>query len=231
MERASSLDYYLVLPGQDERDPTTAVEGIVVEEFTRQHDYSTTGLDSAGWTPTSGWWSSASLSRAIRTDPETLARVVPTSRREAESVYRTLGGEQLPDDAVLRTYFLDHQPIATAPPLRLGPAQPPAGFHERRVYRVLFAKDLRAEQVTSLWAAWRTPVDGTNASAASGRLEKDGDQLTWDLRRVGHTLAWCLDVTVLLSTATADAVGSTLSDLTSVLRQHGLIPVTTERFS
>ncbi|MEU7798299.1 hypothetical protein AB0B10_03415 [Micromonospora arborensis] len=231
MERVSSLDYYLVLPRQNERDPTTAVVGIVVEEFTRQHDHSTTGLDSAGWTPDSGWWSSASLSRAIRSDPETLARVVPTSRRKAEGVYHALGGGQLPDDTVLRTYFLDHQPIVNAPPLRLGPAQPPAGFHERRVYRVLFAKDLRAEQVTSLRAAWRTPVDGMSASAASGHLETDGDQLTWELRRVGHTLAWCLDVTVLLSTATADAVGAALSDLTNVLRQHGLIPVTTERFS
>ncbi|MFG1872801.1 hypothetical protein [Micromonospora arborensis] len=231
MARPSSLDYYLLLPRQDERGPTTTVEGIVVEEFTRQHDYSTTGLDSAGWTPDSGWWSSASLSRALRRDPETLARVVPTSRRKAEGVYRTLAGGQLPDDTVLRTYFLDHQPIATAPPLRLGPAQPPSGFHERRVYRILFAKDLRAEQVTSLRAAWRTPVGSTSASAASGHLEKDGDHLTWDLRRVGHTLAWCLDVTVLLSTATADAVGSTLSDLTGVMRQHGLIPVTTERFS
>ncbi|MGC4745637.1 hypothetical protein ACLQ28_08240 [Micromonospora sp. DT201] len=231
IEPPSSLDYYLVLPRRDDRDQTTAVEGIVVEEFSRHHDYSTTGLDSAGWTPDSGWWSSASLSRAIRTDPETVARVVPTSRPEAESVYRTLGGGQLPDDSVLRTYFLDHQPIANVPPLRLGPAQPPAGFHERRVYRALFAKDLRAEQVTSLRALWRTPVGGASTSAANGHLEKDGDQFAWDLRRVGHTLAWCLDVTALLSTATADAVGSTLLDLTSVMRQHGLIPVTTERFS
>ncbi|MBM7492367.1 hypothetical protein JOD64_003589 [Micromonospora luteifusca] len=231
IQRSSSLDYYLVLPRHDDRDPTTAVEGILVEEFTRQHDHSTTGLDNAGWTSESGWWSSASLSRAIRTDPEMLARVVPTSRREAESVYRTLGGGQLPDDTVLRTYFLDHQSIANAPPLRLGPEQPPAGFHERRVYRVLFAKELRAEQVTSLRVVWRPPAGGTSASAASGHLEKDGDEFAWDLRRVGHTLAWCLDVTVLLSTATTDAVGAILSDLTTVLRQHGLIPVTTERFA
>ncbi|WP_433315776.1 hypothetical protein ACQP0U_03710 [Micromonospora sp. CA-269861] len=221
------LDYYLV----GVRRSVTTVAGLVVEEFTRHHDFITTGVDSAGWTPEAGWWSSAALSRGMRTDPEVLARVVPTSRREAEDIYRALGGGQLPDESVLRTHFLDHHPIASAPPLRLGPAQPPTGFQERRVYRVLFAKDLRAEQVTSLRTAWRTPPGGTSASAASGRLDNGADQITWDLRRVGHHLAWCLDVTALLTTDAAEAVGATLTDLTAVLRQHGLIPVTTERFS
>ncbi|MBG6068045.1 hypothetical protein [Micromonospora ureilytica] len=221
------LDYYLV----GHSDPVTTVEGIVVEEFTRHRDFTTTGLDSAGWTPDAGWWSSAALSRAMRTDPEVLARVLPTSRREAEDVYRALGGGQLPNEPLLRTHFLDRQPIATAPPLRLGPAQPPAGFHERRVYRVLFAKDLGAGQVASLRTAWRTPAGGTGASAATGRLDQHGDQITWDLRRVGHSLAWCLDVTALLRTDATVVLGSTLSELTNVLRQHGLIPVTTERFS
>ncbi|MEU5960909.1 hypothetical protein ABZ777_06830 [Micromonospora parva] len=233
------LDYYLV--GVSDSD--TTVEGLLVEEFTRDRDFVTTGLDSAGWTPQAGWWSSASLSRDIRTSPELLARVVPTSRRQAETVHRALGGGQLPDETLLRTHFLDHQPIASAPPLRLGPAQPPASFHERRVYRVLFAKDLRPEQVAALRTAWRTPAAGTSASpgtsasagtsasVASGRLDGHGDQFSWDLRRVGHTLAWGLDVTALLATDATAALGSTLSALTDVLRQHGLIPVTTERFS
>ncbi|MEU8162124.1 hypothetical protein ACIP95_07840 [Micromonospora parva] len=226
------LDYYLV----GACDSTTTVEGILVEEFTRDRDLVTTGLASAGWTPQAGWWSSASLSRDIRTNPEMLARVVPTSRRQAEDAHRALGGGQLPDETLLRTHFLDHQPIASAPPLRLGPAQPPAGFHERRVYRVLFAKDLRPDQVAALRTAWRTPAggtsaSGTNASVASGRLDGHGDQFSWDLRRVGHTLAWGLDVTALLATDATAALGSTLSALTDVLRQHGLIPVTTERFS
>ncbi|MEU5671124.1 hypothetical protein ACGF3C_00740 [Micromonospora sp. NPDC047762] len=225
------LDYYLVLPRPDDSAPATTVDGIVVEEFTRHHDFTTTGLDNAAWTPEAGWWSSAALSRAMRTDPEVLTRVLPTSRREAEDVHRALDGGQLPAEAVLRTHFLDHQPIAAAPPLRLGPTQPPAGFHERRVYRVLFAKDLRAEQVASLRTAWRTPADGTVASAASGRLDEHGDRFTWDLRRVGHSLAWSLDVTALLGTDATAALGSTLSELTNVLRQHGLIPVTTERFA
>ncbi|NYH44849.1 hypothetical protein HNR22_004576 [Micromonospora jinlongensis] len=231
IEPRPSLDYYLVLAQHGDRGPADGPEGIVVEEFRRHHDFSTTGLDSAGWTPGTGWWSSASLSRGMRTDPDVLVRVLPTWRREAESVYRTLGGGHLPDETVLRTYFRDHQPIASAPPLRLGPAQPPAGFHERRVYRVLFAKDLRAEQVTDLQAAWQAPGDGTRASVASGHLDRGDDRFAWDLRRVGHTLAWALDVTVLLRTANAEAVGPTLSDLTNVLREHGLIPVTTERFS
>ncbi|WP_410820195.1 hypothetical protein [Micromonospora sp. 050-3] len=225
------LDYYLVLPHLGDRDSATTVERIVIEEFARHHDFTTTGLDSAGWTPGVGWCSSAALSRGMRTDPEMLVRVVSTSRREAENVYRALGGGQLPDESVLRTHFFDHQPIASAPPLRLGPAQPPAGFHERRVYRVLFAGDLRAEQVASLRTAWRKPAGGTSTAAASGRLEMGGDQITWDLRRVGGSLAWGLDLTALLSTEAADAVGSTLTDLTNVLREHGLIPVTTERFS
>ncbi|MGI5525359.1 hypothetical protein ACQEUX_31075 [Micromonospora sp. CA-259024] len=229
--RRPALDYYLIRPRQRDRDPSADADGIVVEEFTRDHDFSTTGLDSAGWTPDAGWWSSASLSRELRTDPELRARVTPTSRREAEGVYRAWTGGQLPDEAALRTYFLDHQPIASAPPLRLGPAQPPAGFQEQRVYRVLFAKDLSTEQVTNLRAIWQTPVGGTSAAAASGHLEKHGDQLTWELRHVGHTLAWCLDVTALLRTDVTEAVGSTLSELTNVMRQHGLIPVTTERFS
>jgi hypothetical protein len=229
--RRPPLDYYLVRRLPDDSAPTDAVEGIVVEEFTRDDDFTATGLDSAGWTPGSHWWSAASLSRGLRTDPQLLARVVPCTRSEAESAYRTLGGGQLPDEAVLRRYFLDHQPIPATAPLRLGPAQPPAGFHERRVYRVLFAKDLHAKQVASLRATWQTPAEGASAAAASGRCERHGDQLSWELRRVGHTLAWCLDVTALLTTDGTGTVGSTLAELTDVMRQHGLIPVTTERFA
>ena len=49
--------------------------------------------------------------------------------------------------------------------------------------------------------------------------------------RRSHSLAWCLDVTALLATDATATLGSTLSELTNVLRQHGLIPVTTERFA
>lgn len=222
-----TLDYHLVLPAPGGHDG----KGILVEEFTRQDDFSATGLHSASWTPGGGWWSSASLSRALRTDPAVLARVVPTDRAEVASAYRRLGGGELPSEAVLRTYFRDHQPIATAPPLRLGPAEPPEGFHERRVYRVLFAKDLRADQVASLRTRWRTTGGGVAGSVAGGRRESGGDEFTWDVRRVGHTLAWCLDVTVLMRTGTMESVPATLTDLTNLLRRHGLVAVTTERFS
>ncbi|MEH1166654.1 hypothetical protein V6V47_14840 [Micromonospora sp. CPCC 205539] len=223
-----SLDYYLILAGH----PGAEVQGIVVETFARHPDFTTAGLDSAGWTPTgAGWWSSASLSRSMRSDPELSARVLPTSRSAAGDAYRTLGGGQLPVETVLRTYFHDHQPIPTVPPLRLGPAQPPTGFHERRVYRVLFARDLREEQVASLRALWHSPVDTAPGSVAAGHLEKGDDQFTWDLRQIGNRLAWCLDVTVLLGTTNAEAVAATIHELTNVLRRHGLIPVTTERFA
>ncbi|MEO3771489.1 hypothetical protein [Micromonospora sp. B9E7] len=231
--RRPPLDYYLVRSRHDRSGSTDVAEGIVVEEFTRHRDFSTSGLNSAGWTPEAGWWSSASLSRGLRTDPELLARVVPVSRAEAEDVYRRLGGGRLPTEAALRTSFGEHQPIATAAPLRLGPAQAPAGFSERRVYRVLFAKDLRDDQVEGLRAAWYTTDSAPRppGSAATGYLERGGDHFTWVLRRVGGGLAWCLDLTVLLTTDTSPEVGPILSGLTSALRQRGLIPVTTERFA
>ncbi|GAB3946438.1 hypothetical protein [Micromonospora vulcania] len=228
----SSLDYYLVRAELGDGEPAAKAEAVVVEEFTRQTDFTTVGLDSAGWTPSgAGWWSSASLGRSMRTDATLLARVVPTGRGVAESVYRELGGGQLPDEAVLRTYFRDHHPIPTAPPLRLGPAQPPAGFHERRVYRVLFAKDLQEEQLVSIRAAWSTPTGGTPGSVAAGHRLRGGDQFAWELRRVGRGLAWCLDLTALLRGAASDEVGPILSELTHTMRGRGLIPVTTERFA
>ncbi|MDG4760194.1 hypothetical protein [Micromonospora sp. WMMD710] len=229
--RQPELDYYVVLPRRAGAAPTGQPEGILVEEFSRAHDFSTTGLNSAGWTREAGWWSSAALSRSVRTDPDTLARVVPSSRHEAEVICRMLGGGDLPAESVLRTYFREHLDLASAPPLRLGPAQPPDGFHERRVYRVLFARQLGADQVASLRMLWRATDVGTG-SLASGQLDEGGDRFTWDVRPVGHGRAWCLDVTVLMRSSAAQAVvSSTLSDLTNILRQHGLVPVTTERFA
>ncbi|MFY1619223.1 hypothetical protein [Micromonospora sp. WMMD736] len=221
------LDYHLVLPAAGGDDG----EGILVEEFIRQDDFCATGLRSVSWTPGGGWWSSATLSRDLRADLAVLARVVPTGHAEATDAYRRLGGGELPSGSVLRTYFRDHQPIAATAPLRLGPAQPPEGFRERRVYRVLFAKDLATEQVTALRGRWRTTGGGSAGSVADGRHEIGGVRFTWDLRRVGRTLAWALDVTVLMRGGGAEAVRETLTDLTNLLRQQGLIAVTTERFA
>lgn len=224
---ARPLDYYLVLTGPGGQD----ARGIVVEEFVRHGDHTTAGLDGAAWTTSDdGWWSSASFSRGMRNDPEVRAVVTPTSRQVAERVYRTLGGGDLPSEAVLRTYFRERLDLASAPPLRLGPAQPPSGFRERRVYRVLFAGDLRPEQVAHLRSRWTGGGDA--GSHASGHLDDGGTLVTWDLRRIGRGLAWCVDLTVLMrSGATETAVGGALSELTDALRGQGLIPVTTERFA
>ncbi|RZU76419.1 hypothetical protein EV384_5075 [Micromonospora kangleipakensis] len=234
-EPRPQLDYYLLLSPADGRPLNP--EGIVIEEFVRDRHCVTVGLHNAGWTPADGrWWSSASFSRGMRTDPELSGRVTPVGRGAAEAAYRRLGGGRLPAEAVLRSYFRDYEPFAVAPPLRLGPADAPDGFHEKRVYRVLFAKDLRADQLANLTAVWRTPADGELADPAAwgfpaGRLRVGGDLFAWNLRRIDRNLAWCLDLTASLATDADDAVGPVLHELTSVLRQQGLIPVTTERFA
>jgi hypothetical protein len=208
------LDYYLVL------DAAGSVEGLLVEEFVRDRDYSAAGLCGACWTPGEPRWrSAASFSRAVRTDRDLLARVVPAERAGAEVAFRQLADAELAPERELRAQFLDYEPFATAPPLRLGPADAPDGFRERRVYRVLFAKDPREDK------------DPREGQGPSGHRTVGGDHFTWTLRRVGAGLGWGLDVTALLATDADDAVGPVLRDLTAALRREGLVPVTTERFA
>lgn len=57
------------------------------------------------------------------------------------------------------------------------------------------------------------------------------DLFTWDLRRIGPGVAWCLDLTAYLGGSSGEAIGPVLRELTTVMRQHGLIPMTIERFS
>jgi hypothetical protein len=214
------VDYYLVRS----RD----VDGVLVEEFARARDHSTVGLYGAVWTlDAARWRSSAAFGRAMRSDPELLAGVTPVDRSAAEAVYRRLGGGTLPSEADLRARFVDFEPFATAPPLRLDPAGVPDGFHDRRVYRVLFAKTLDARQLDELRAAWRVAPGGD----AGGSRQIGGDLFTWTLRRVGRGIAWALDVTVLLASTVDDTVGPVLHELTAALRERGLVPVTTERFA
>ncbi|GIH10214.1 hypothetical protein Rhe02_82810 [Rhizocola hellebori] len=212
------LDYYLILsapPGSGRP------EGILVEQFARHNDATTAGLHNAGWTAQQGWWSSASFSRAVRTDPGLAARIVPAQRDDAEVVYRRHGGGPLPAETVLRQHFHDYLEFPATPPLVLGAA----GVDQRRLYRVLFAKDLTAAGLANLRARWRcnTPPD-ERVLARSGQ-----DLFNWDLRRIGPGLAYCLDVTV-SGGDTAATVGPVLDELTAAVRQQGLIPVTTERF-
>jgi hypothetical protein len=122
------------------------------------------------------------------------------------------GGPELPDEAALRLKFVDYEVFASAPPLRLGPAEPPEGFHEKRLYRVLFAKDLRV-------------------SLPAGSREVGDDHFSWTLRRVGNGIAWGLDVTALLRTGADRTVREMLRELTRTVRKQGLIPVVTERFA
>jgi hypothetical protein len=208
------LDYYLVL------DAGGSVEGVLVEEFVRDRDYSAAGLCGAFWTPDEPRWrSAASFSRAVRTDRALLARVAPTDRAGAEAAFRRLADAELAPESELRAQFLDYEPFATAPPLRLGSADAPDGFRERRVYRVLFAKDRSEDK------------DPREAQGPSGHRAVGGDHFNWTLRRVGAGLGWGLDVTALLATDADDAVGPVLRDLTAALRREGLVPVTTERFA
>ncbi|GIF68389.1 hypothetical protein Ais01nite_64240 [Asanoa ishikariensis] len=193
------MDYYLL-----------SDDGVLVEEFVRAPDQSTVALRGAVWRRADARWAAAS-GLALRADPESLARLTPTDREGAETAYRRLGGGSLPDEAALRS-VAGHEPLPIAAPLRLGPVEAPDGFHERRVYRVLFAKDLDA-------------APGTSHSRRIG-----DDLVRWTLRRVGG-IAWGLDVTVLLATDADDIVGPVLRELTDTARRQGLVPVTTERFT
>ncbi|MGC4789893.1 hypothetical protein ACLQ22_18915 [Micromonospora sp. DT178] len=230
------LDYYLLLAPARGEQPA-APEGILVEEFVRDQEFVTVGLFAAAWrVEDPRWLSCASFSRVTRTDPVSLTRVVPSDRSGAEIAYRRLGGGRLPDEAALRSSFVDHETLATAPLLRLGPVDTPAGFAEKRTYRVLFAKDLRAEQVEALRDCWSPPPGGQDARGPvpelpAGHRRAGNDLFSWTLRRVGGGLAWGLDVTALLATDLDDTVGPVLDDLTETVRWHGLIPVVTERFS
>lgn len=205
------MDYSLVA----ERPGGTA-DGLLVEEFVRGDDHSAVGLRGLVWTRADPRWvDSPSFSRRLRSEPAVLARVTPVDRGRAADVYRTLGGGDLPDEPALRGHFAGLERFAVAPPLRLGPDAGlntvPAGFRERRVYRVLFAKELK------------TPL-------GDGERTVGGDHFAWTVRPVGRGIAWALDVTVLLVSEGA-AIGPVLDGLTDWVRRHGLIPVTTERFA
>ncbi len=232
-----TLDYYLILPETGDGEPPARADGIVVEEFVLAEDFSAVGLDSAGWTPGSGgWFSSASVSRSMRADPDLRARVVATGRQEAQTAYRQLGGGALPDEETLRTYFLDRVPLVTSAPLRLRPGHAADGYQDTRVYRILFAGDLRPDGLANLQAAWRMRIsDGAADPGArvigTAALRVADDAFAWDLRRVGPGVAWCLDLTADLGGSSGDAVGPLLRGLTTVMRRQGLVPVTVERFS
>jgi hypothetical protein len=203
-----ALDYYLIL-GEDGR-----LQALLVEEFVHRPDFTAAALDSAVFD--GAWWSSAEFSRSLRTDARLSARVTPTSRAGAEAVYGELGGDLLPDDDALRTRFHDRSTFPDVAPLRLGSED------ARRVYRVLFARDLDERRLGQLCGALQlSPVDDPRVA---GRATQP-DLAMWELRRVGG-VAWSVDVTF-----PGEVSGDLLRDLIATVRGHGLIPVTVERFA
>jgi hypothetical protein len=261
-----SLDYYLIRPPAGGATATIAeaatgggaVDGLLVEEFVLADDYSAVGLNSTGWTPAEGrWWSSAAFSRDVRADRRLRARLVAASRDEARLAYRRLGGGELPDEAALRGHFRDYQSLTASAPLRLGPDRAPDGYADKRVYRVLFANDLDPDQLADLQAIWQLVPAGERAGSwvvGTARLPVADNLFTWDVRRIGAGVAWCLDLTACLGGGPGrrsdngpgsgsdngpgggaggddhPAIGALLRELTEVMRHHGLIPVTIERF-
>lgn len=228
------LDYYLLLPERGASAPPAAV---LVEEFVLAADGTAVGLDSAGFGgPVEGWWSSAEFCRGMRRDPHLRARVRATTRTAAQEAFDRLGGGVLADEDTLRGRFRDRHPLGGTAPLRLGPDSAPPGFRERRVYRVLFAGELRPEGLARALTAWdMTPAadlaEPDCRIAGTARRTVGDDELTWDLRRIGPGVAWCADLTALLRGASDAVVQPILAELRGVLRAQGLIPVTVERFA
>lgn len=58
-----------------------------------------------------------------------------------------------------------------------------------------------------------------------------GHGFTWELRRIGAGIAWCVDVTARLGSGPVTALGALLHHHRQVVREQGLIPVTVERFA
>jgi hypothetical protein len=231
------LDYYLIFAAPDDQARGVPPDGVLVEEFVLVDDYSTAGRDSAGWTPVDGrWWSSAAFSRGIRLDPGLRDLAAPVSRDGAAEAFRQLGGGDLPDEPQLRACFQDRE-LAPAPaPLRLSAERAPAGFRERRIYSLVFAKALDLAGLEALWAGWRlTPVDDPADPQARvigrARLTVADHVFSWDLRRLGPDLGWCVDVTAHLGPGPDAALGELLRELRLAMRRQGLIPITVERFA
>ncbi len=170
----------------------------------------------------------------MRAEPELRRRVSAAARREAEAVYRRLSGGDLPNEAELRLSFRDRLGLDAGAPLLFGCPEKPEGFAEKRVYRILFAGELTDDRLRDLRHLWRmtAPDDAPAPARVAGtaRTHLGDDAFTWDLRRIGPGVAWCLDVTACLRTPSG-GVRTLLRKLTAPMRHAGLIPVTVDRFS
>ncbi len=231
------LDYYVIYPEVWDGDLAARPDGIAVEEFLLADDHTATGLANAVWTAAEGgWWSSAAFSRELRRDAKLRARIVPVGRADAETAYRRLGAGALPDETTLRGRFHDHLALPNSSPLSFAPPEVPEGFREKRVYRILFAGELRKDRVAHLQRVWAmTPADDAADPRArvlgTARLRVPDALYAWELRRVGPGLASSVDLTVCLTAPPSDTLGVLLRKLAAVVRLEGLIPVTIERFA
>jgi hypothetical protein len=233
MDADAPLDYYLIHAAPDDRGRGAPPLGILVEEFVLCDDYTAAGIDCAEWTSESGVWrESPGSSRAIRANAALRERVLPVTRRDARDAYSLLGGGELPDEPEIRATFRYRQPLPAAAPLNLGTGR----SSQTRRYRILFAGELGERGLANLRTVLRLQspepepktrgrVVGTATATAAGHT------FTWELRRIGPGIAWCLDVTVRLGTGPVTAVGTLLHHHRQAIRGQGLIPVTIERFA
>lgn len=215
------VDYYLISARKGDRAPT----GLLVEEFVLCEDYTAAGIDGAEWRQENrAWSSSAEVSRAIRADRALRGRVIPASRQEAYDAFRMLGGGELPEEAGLRTLFQERRSLPTSSPLNL------SGGSARR-YRILFAGDLGADGLARAREALFLEPTGDPRVVGTASTDAGGHGFTWELRRIGAGIAWCVDVTARLGSGPVTALGALLHHHRQAIRDQGLIPVTIERFA
>ncbi|MCK2220124.1 hypothetical protein MF672_040960 [Actinomadura sp. ATCC 31491] len=217
------MDYYLISTSAHDRSPA----GVLVEEFVLCEDFTAAGIDSAEWGSETGEWLAApEVSRLIRSDGALRSRVTPVSRSEARDAYAGLGGGELPEEEELRGHFRRRQPLPAAAPLRLG-----SGAAQARRYRILFAGELGADGLAGAQAALRLEPTGDPRVVGKASGSAGGHGFTWELRRIGAGIAWCVDVTVRVGTGSLGTLGALLHHHRQAVREQGLIPVTIERFA
>ena len=225
-EADASPDYYLIFAAADDRDRGAPPLGILVEEFVLCDDYTAAGIDSVEWSSATGaWGGSSASSRDIRADALLRSRVIVVSRHEADDAYKASGGGELPSEAEIRALFGERQPLPAAAPLDLGTTG-------SRRYRVLFAGELGGRGLENVRSALGLElVDDPLARVVGVATATAADHtFTWELRRIGPGIAWCLDVTVHMGNGPESAVGALLHHHRQAIRGQGLIPVTIERF-
>ncbi|MFC5823892.1 hypothetical protein [Nonomuraea insulae] len=216
------VDYYLISATAGDRSPA----GLLVEEFVLCDDYTAAGIDGAEWRPEIGAWSaSAEMSRAIRADTALRSRVTPVSRAEACRAFALLRGGELPEEAGLRTLFQERRHLPTTAPLNLGNST------KARRYRILFAGELGADGLANARTALRLEPTGDPRVVGTASTSSGGHGFTWELRRIGAGIAWCVDVTARLGSGPVTTLGALLHHHRQAVRDQGLIPVTVERFA